>query len=85
MPARATFIGLPRVRGHRRECATAPRTRAADPGAAERVRASSNLIVATVGGVPLQVATDSVDLDTTFAGLGEMVRDWRQTEADRRP
>jgi len=35
----------------------------------------------------LQVATDpdSVDLDTTFAVLGEMVRDWRQTKADRRP
>ena len=44
-------------------------------------------IVATVGGMSLRVATgpDSVDLDTTFAVLGEMVRDWRQTEADRRP
>lgn len=60
---------------------------APDPGAAERVPALPNLIVATVGGMSLQVATDpdSVDLDTTFAVLGEMVRDWRQTEADRRP
>ena len=60
---------------------------APDPGAAERVPALPNLIVATVGGMSLQVVTDpdSVDLDTTFAVLGEMVRDWRQTEADRRP
>ena len=60
---------------------------APDPGAAERVPALPNLIVATVGGMSLRVATgpDSVDLDTTFAVLGEMVRDWRQTEADRRP
>ncbi len=58
-----------------------------DLGAAERLRALPNLIVATVGGMSLQDATDpdSVDLDTTFAVLGERVRDWRQTEADRRP
>ena len=60
---------------------------APDPGAAERLRALPNLIVATVGGMSLQVATDpdSVDLDTTFAVLGEMVRDRLRTEADRRP
>ena len=60
---------------------------APDPGAAERVPALPNLIVATVGGMSLQVVTDpdSVDLDTTFAVLGEMVRDRLRTEADRRP
>jgi len=60
---------------------------APDPGAAERLRALPNLIVETVGGMSLQVATDpdSDDLDTTFAVPGEMVRDWRRAEADRRP
>jgi AcrR family transcriptional regulator len=54
----------------------------ADP-AATRLRALASLIVATIDGMSLQVATDpdSVDLDTTFAVLGEMVRDWLRQEA----
>ena len=40
--------------------------------------ALASLIVATIDGLSLQVATDpdAVDLDTTFAVLAEMVRDW---------
>jgi hypothetical protein len=47
----------------------------------------ASLIVASIDGLSLQVATDpdSVDLDTTFAVLGEMVRDWLRTEGDRQP
>lgn len=57
----------------------------ADPAAARRRRALANLIVATIDGMSLQVATDpdSVDLDATFALLGEMVRDWLRQEASR--
>jgi AcrR family transcriptional regulator len=58
-----------------------------DPEAAGRSRALASLIVASIDGLSLQVATDpdSVDLDTTFAVLGEMVRDWLRTEGDRQP
>jgi AcrR family transcriptional regulator len=64
---------------------------AADPSAgpadAERLRSLASLIVATIDGMSLQVATgpDSVDLDATFAVLAEMVRDWLRVEGDRRP
>ena len=42
----------------------------------------ASLIVATIDGLSLQVATDpdAVDLDTTFAVLAEMVRDWLRQE-----
>jgi AcrR family transcriptional regulator len=58
---------------------------AEDAEAATRVRALACLIVATIDGMSLQVATDpdSVDLDATFAVLGEMVRDWLRQEASR--
>jgi AcrR family transcriptional regulator len=58
-----------------------------DPEAAGRSRALASLIVASIDGLSLQVATDpdSVDLDTTFAVLGELVRDWLRTEGDRQP
>ena len=57
----------------------------ARPEATARLRALASLIVATIDGLSLQVATDpdSVDLDTTFAVLAEMVRDWLQQETDR--
>ncbi len=56
---------------------------AQDPQAAARRRALASLIVATIDGLSLQIATDpdSVDLDTTFAVLGEMVRDWLRRES----
>jgi AcrR family transcriptional regulator len=52
---------------------------------AARRRALASLIVATIDGLSLQVATDSgaVDLDVTFAVLAEMVRDWLRTEGDQ--
>ena len=58
-----------------------------DPAAAERRRALASLIVATVDGLSLQVATDpgAVDLDIAFAVLGEMVRDWLRQETGRQP
>jgi len=54
----------------------------AGPGVAGRRHALASLIVATVDGLSLQVATDqdAVDLDATFAVLGEMVRDWLRHE-----
>ena len=56
-------------------------------GAAARRRALASLIVATIDGLSLQVATDpdSVDLDTTFSVLAEMVRDWLRQETGRHP
>ena len=55
------------------------------PEAVARHRALSSLIVATIDGLSLQIATDpdSVDLDATFAVLGEMVRDWLRAETPR--
>ena len=49
----------------------------------DRRRALASLIVATIDGLSLQVATDpdAVDLDTAFAVLAEMVRDWLRREA----
>jgi AcrR family transcriptional regulator len=54
----------------------------ADPGVAGRRHALASLIVATIDGLSLQVATDpeAVDLGTTFAVLGEMVRGWLRKE-----
>ena len=56
----------------------------ADNAGAERRRALASLIVATIDGLSLQVATDpdSVDLDAAFAVLAEMVRDWLRRERD---
>ena len=58
-----------------------------DRTAAVRRRALASLIVATIDGLSLQVATDpdAVDLDATFALLGEMVRDWLRAEGDPQP
>ena len=70
------------------ELDVAATTDGAPPGpAAQRRRALASLIVATVDGLSLQVATDpgSVDLDAAFAVLAEMVRDWLRTEGDRSP
>ena len=41
-------------------------------------RAMASLIVATIDGLSLQIATDpdAVDLDAAFGVLAEMVRDW---------
>jgi AcrR family transcriptional regulator len=57
----------------------------ADPATAVRLRALAGLIVATIDGMSLQVATDpaAVDLDATFAVLAEMVHDWLRGEGDR--
>ena len=57
----------------------------AGPAGAARLRSLASLIVATIDGLSLQVATDpeSVDLDETFAVLAEMVRDWLQQETGR--
>lgn len=65
-----------------RDPAAAP---SAGPADAARVRSLANLIVATIDGLSLQVATDpdSVDLDATFAVLAEMVRDWLRQESGR--
>jgi len=54
----------------------------ADPA---RLHSLASLIVATIDGLSLQVATDpdSVDLDATFAVLAEMVRDWLQQETGK--
>jgi AcrR family transcriptional regulator len=54
----------------------------ADQAAGDRRRALASLIVATIDGLSLQVATDpdAVDLDIAFAVLGEMVRDWLRQE-----
>lgn len=59
---------------------------ALDPEAVARRRALASLIVATIDGLSLQIATDpdSVDLDATFAVLAEMVRDWLRAETLRR-
>jgi AcrR family transcriptional regulator len=53
--------------------------------ATARLRALASLIVATIDGMSLQVATDpdAVDLDATFAVLAEMVRDWLRQETPR--
>ncbi len=61
--------------------ATAP---PADPGVAGRRHALASLIVATIDGLSLQVATDpdAVDLDTTFGLLAEMVRSWLQAAGE---
>jgi AcrR family transcriptional regulator len=58
-----------------------------DPGVAGRRRALASLIVATIDGMSLQVATDpgAVDLDATFAVLAEMVRAWLRQEPGRQP
>jgi len=58
-----------------------------DPAAAHRLRSLASLIVATIDGLSLQVATDpgAVDLDIAFAVLGEMVRDWLRRETGRQP
>lgn len=58
---------------------------ATDPVAATRLRALASLIVATIDGLSLQVATDAdaVDLDATFAVLAEMVRDWLREEVNQ--
>jgi AcrR family transcriptional regulator len=55
------------------------------PADAARLRSLASLIVATIDGLSLQVATDpdSVDLDATFAVLAEMVRDWLRQETGR--
>jgi hypothetical protein len=60
---------------------------AAGAANAKRLRSLASLIVATVDGMSLQVATDpgAVDLDATFAVLAEMVRDWMRVEGERRP
>ena len=57
----------------------------ARPEAAARLRALASLIVATIDGLSLQIATDpdAVDLDTTFGVLAEMVRDWLRQETFR--
>lgn len=57
----------------------------AGPAGTARLRALASLIVATIDGLSLQVATDpdSVDLDETFAVLAEMVRDWLRQETGR--
>jgi AcrR family transcriptional regulator len=54
---------------------------------AARLHSLASLIVATIDGLSLQVATDpdSVDLDATFAVLAEMVRDWLRQETGRQP
>jgi AcrR family transcriptional regulator len=56
-----------------------------DPATTARLYALASLIVATIDGMSLQVATDreSVDLDATFAVLAEMVRDWLHAECSR--
>jgi AcrR family transcriptional regulator len=58
---------------------------APDPVATERRRALASLIVATIDGLSLQVATDpdSVDLDATFAVLAEMVSEWLRAETPK--
>jgi AcrR family transcriptional regulator len=50
----------------------------------ERRRALASLIVATVDGLSLQVATDpgAIDLDASFAILSEMVREWLRGEGE---
>ncbi len=71
------------------EAAAATADAPGDPatGAVARHHALASLIVATIDGLSLQVATDpdSVDLDATFAVLGEMVRDWLRQETGRQP
>jgi AcrR family transcriptional regulator len=58
---------------------------APDPAAIKRRHALASLIVATIDGLSLQIATDpdAVDLDTTFGVLAEMVRDWLRQETFR--
>jgi AcrR family transcriptional regulator len=65
-----------------RDPAPAP---SAGPADAARLRSLASLIVATIDGLSLQVATDpdAVDLDATFAVLAEMVRDWLRQETSR--
>jgi hypothetical protein len=48
--------------------------------------ALASLIVATIDGLSLQIATDPdpVDLDATSAVLAEMVREWLRQETGRR-
>ena len=60
---------------------------APDPVAIERRHALASLIVATIDGLSLQVATDpaAVDLDTAFGVLAEMVGDWLRQETGRQP
>ena len=62
-----------------------PSGAASSPADAARLRSLASLIVATIDGLSLQVATDpdSVDLDATFAVLAEMVRDWLRLETGR--
>jgi hypothetical protein len=45
----------------------------------------ASLIVATIDGLSLQIATDpdAVDLDTAFGVLAEMVGDWLRQETGR--
>ena len=68
------------------EATNDPPAAEAAPEAAARLRALASLIVATIDGLSLQVATDpdSVDLDATFAVLAEMVRDWLREQSDER-
>ena len=77
-------LGLDEAAAGAHDCATDP---PADPATAVRVHSLASLIVATIDGMSLQVATDpdSVDLDATFAVLAEMVRDWLRAEGDRQP
>jgi hypothetical protein len=58
---------------------------ALDPAAIERRHALASLIVATIDGLSLQIATDpdAVDLDTAFGVLAEMVGDWLRQETGR--
>jgi AcrR family transcriptional regulator len=60
---------------------------APDPMAIKRRHALASLIVATIDGLSLQIATDpdAVDLDTAFGVLAEMVGDWLRQETGRRP
>lgn len=60
---------------------------APDTAASKRRLAMASLIVATIDGLSLQIATDpdAVDLDTAFGVLAEMVRGWLRQETGRRP
>jgi AcrR family transcriptional regulator len=83
--ARRGWLELAALDDNREAADAAAHDPAAEAEAAARRRALANLIVATVDGMSLQVATDpeSVDLDATFAVLAEMVRDWLRQETDR--
>ena len=75
------------VAGARDPAAAPSAGTSSSPADAARLHSLASLIVATIDGLSLQVATDpdSVDLEATFAVLAEMVRDWLRKETGRRP